>query len=132
MVPNITNIDTSNDRGPATQLIELKQIVGFLIKNGYEFQRTREARYILRNEAGDGFDKLWYQYDFIADFKKCIPFTDSEGDWYTDHEMIVSIHFASDTDYENMDVDENGYFIYLGDPTAFINKVIESVRPTPQ
>jgi len=114
------------DRGPDTNMLEIKKIVDCLVRNGYEFEGTRQAVY--------GRDS--YPDDAIADFSKKLDYNDADGDYKNDSEIKVSIHFEKRADFENLKKNQNKDNIYVGDPHVFIMGLVEenqgSARGTTQ
>jgi hypothetical protein len=114
------------DRGPDTNMLEIKKIVDCLVRNGYEFTGTREAVYG-RNR---------YEDDAIADFSKKLDYNAADGDYKNDSEIKVSIHFEKRADFENFKKNEDEDDIYVGDPDVFIMGLVEenqgSARGTTQ
>jgi len=103
------------DRGPDTNMLEIKKIVDCLVRNGYEFEGTREAVY----------DRYRYEDDAIADFSKNLDYTDADGDYKNDSKIKVSIHFEKRADFENFKKNEDEDNIYVGDPDVFIIGLVE-------
>ena len=104
-------------RGPDTNMIEIKKIVDCLVRNGYEFEGTREAV--------DG--RYTYQDDAIADFSKKLDYTAEDGDYKNDSIIKVSIHFEKRADYTNFEKNEDEDDIYIGDPRRFISDLVEEI-----
>jgi hypothetical protein len=103
----------------ADNMIEIKKIVNCLVRNGYEFDGTREAVY----------DGTYYDNDdAIADFSKKLEYTDVFGDYKNDSIVKVSIHFEKRADYKNLKANEHQDIIYDGDTTAFIMNLVEEIQ----
>ena len=99
-----------------TNIIEIKQLLNYLLTNGYEFNGTRKAidgRYIYPDEA-------------IASFSKELSYTDTDGNWINDSGIKVSIQFEKRADYKNFKKNEDD--IYIGEPNTFITGLIEEIK----
>jgi hypothetical protein len=108
----------SQIRGADTNMLEIKKIVDCLLKNGYEFEGTREVYH----------PRLTYPDEAVADFLKKIEYTNADGEFINDSEIKVSIQFEKRADYTNFIKDENEDNIYNGDTDAFIIDLIEEIE----
>ena len=101
-------------RDKNTGILEIKKIIDCLTKNGYEFQRTREA--VIGRDS--------YPNEVIVDFSKRIDYTDEVGDYLPDSSIKVSIQFEKRVDYKNITQNEDLDYIYVGKPDDFIQSLI--------
>jgi hypothetical protein len=107
--------------GPDTNKNEIKQVLNFLLSNGYEFKGTREAI----------VGRASYPDDVIADFSKTLkPYDDKNGTSINDSSITVSIQFEKRADYINFTRDKNDDDEYIGNPESFINGLIKEIKPS--
>lgn len=102
-----------------TNMIQVKELLQFLVTNGYEFEGTREA-----------VDSRYRRYpdDAIADFSKDIKYSEENGNYINDSKIKVSVHFEKRADYTNFKENEKGDNEYIGDPETFITGLIEEIK----
>lgn len=101
-----------------TGIIEIKRILECLLENKYEFKGTEEA-------IRGGYR---YPDDVVANFKKPLEFTDTDGNWIPDNSITVSIQFQKRADYTHFEKNEDEDHIYVGDPNEFISGLIEETQ----
>jgi len=100
-----------------TNMIEIKRLLNYLLTNGYEFEKTRDAI--------DGIHN--YPDDAIAIFSKKISYTDTDHNWINDSGIKVSIQFEKRADYKNFKTNEHDDNIY-GEPDKFIRGLIKEIK----
>jgi hypothetical protein len=101
------------DRKVDTHRIEIKKVLKYLGRQGYEFEGTRTHKHAT---------------ECAADFQKEISYTDLDGNWVNDGKIKVSIQFEKRADYTNIEKDANGDEVYVGEEITFISAILDEIE----
>ena len=105
-------------RGPDTLQIELKKVIEWLVKNGYQNQDTGDVyhpRYLFPDDAATHFEKK-------------IDYTDITGNYTNDSRLKVTIQFEKRSDYEHIIYTEDRDEEYDREPYEFIEELIDNIK----
>jgi hypothetical protein len=97
-----------------TYEIELRRVIAWLIKNGFELEGTREAAYYEPSHA-------------ICEFNKEIDYTDKLGNVSNDAYMKVSIQFQKTADYKHLIENEDHEVVSTQEPDIYISKLVTKI-----
>jgi hypothetical protein len=98
-----------------TYEIELRRVIAWLIKNGFELEGTREAAYYEPSHA-------------ICEFNKEIDYTDKLGNVRNDAYMKVSIQFQKTADYKHLIENEDQEIVSTQEPDIYISKLVTKIE----